>query len=492
MIRKAILTLTAALCLGGAVCWAQAPRLTIYNQNFAVVRVETPLDLKQGDNQVHVSGVTAFLEPDSVILRDPSGQYALRIIEQSYRADPISQASMLRMYEGKQINFLVVHDGQQQMVQGKIIRSGYLQPGVPASDIASEPIVEVNGQMRFSLPGQPLFPAIPEGTVLTPILDWTLETQKAGHVNAELSYITRQIGWEATYNVIEPAAGSALNLAAWVTIHNRSGKTFDNASVKLMAGAVHRVQPQVADRMYAGVIGGIGGGVPAGGAPLVTQTPFDEYHLYELHRPVTLRDQADAQVEFIRASGIQSDRYYVYDGFSQTANPYNGWNPAMIRENRDFGTESNREVRVMREFANTSANHLGMPLPAGRMRFYREDKDSSLEFLGESQIPRAPENETVKVYTGNAFDLSGERTRTNYTIDNFRRMLDESFEIRLQNHKQQPVEIRVVEHLYRGDTWEITQHSDVFVKRDSHTIEFRVQVPPNGQKVVTYTVHYTW
>ncbi|MGH9469126.1 MAG: DUF4139 domain-containing protein [Terriglobia bacterium] len=503
--RRIILALAASLLFGAAVCWPQAPRLTIYNQNFAVVRVQTPLDLKQGVNQVQLSNVTAYLEPDSVILRDPSGQYPLRILEQNYRADPVSQGSMLRMYEGKQINFLVVEDGRSEIVPGKIIRSGYEPPpryvypqpyGVqpPISEAPRQPIIEVNGQIRFSLPGQPLFPALTQGSILKPELDWTLESEKAGHVNAELSYITQQIDWQATYNVVEAAADQALNLLGWVTIHNRSGKTFENASIKLMAGTVNRVQPQSYARMYAGVVGGVPGGVSLADRmhPLVTQAPFDEYHLYELHRPVTLLDQETKQVEFIRASGIQSDRYYVYDGLRLPPNQYNGWNMEMIRQNREFGTESNRDVRVMREFANTSANHLGIPLPAGRLRFYREDQDSSLEFLGENEIPHTPENESVKVYTGNAFDLSGDRTRTNYTIDNFRRMLDESFEIRLNNHKQQPVEVRVVEHLYRGDTWEITQHSNAFVKQDSHTIEFRVQVRPNGQKVVTYTVHYTW
>lgn len=500
---------SCALFLLGVPAWCQQPKLTIYNQDFAVVRIETPLDLKQGINHIQISNVTAYLEPDSVMLRDPSGQDPLRILEQNYRADPVTQGRMLQLYEGKEINFLVVRDGHSEIVRGKIIRSGYapanppsypyqqrygMQPQYQAA--AHQPIIEVNGQLQFTLPGEPLFPALTQGAILKPVLGWVVESQKSGHVNAELSYITQGLDWDATYNLIEPVSGQTLNLLGWVTIHNRSGKTFENASIKLMAGTVHKLQPQGGPY---GIVGGVGGGVIGGilGSvgtlpPIVTQKQFDQYHLYTLHRPVTLRDQETKQLEFIRANGIHFQLYYLYDGLKIQPNQYNGWSMEMVRQNREFGTQSTHAVRVMREFENTEANHLGIPLPAGRLRFYREDQDGSLEFLGESEIRHTPRDEDVSAYTGNAFDLVGDRRRTNFVVDNYHHTLDESFEIRLRNHKPQPVEIRVDEHLYRGDTWDIVQHSNAFVKMDSHTVEFRVQVPAGGEKTVTYTVHYTW
>jgi hypothetical protein len=146
----------------------------------------------------------------------------------------------------------------------------------------------------------------------------------------------------------------------------------------------------------------------------------------------------------------------------------------------------------MREFRNSEANHLGMPLPKGRVRFYRRNDDGQLEFTGENMIEHTPKDETVRVYTGNAFDLAGERRRVDYNIDNGRRTANESFEIKLRNHKNESVEVRVVERLYRGENWEIVSKSDECRKIDSHTIEFPVKIAPNGEKVVTYTAHYTW
>lgn len=500
--KRTAALLTSLVLMAAGFAFPAGPKLTIYNQNFAVVRIEAPLDLKAGLNHVEVNDITNYLEPDSVILRDPSGEFPLEIVEQNYRADPVSQERMLQLYEGKTIGFLVTEDGKTSVVEGKIVRSGFNPPvrfyggrygAQPQfSPEPRQPIIEVNGQLRFSLPGEPLFPALTQGTVLKPVLSWAIDSEKAGHVDAQLSYITEGLNWDATYNAVEPANGQTLNLLGWVTLHNRSGMTFSDAQVKLMAGTVNKTPhrnavyvPQIADS----VIGGILGSLP--GVPLVTQQPFDEYHLYSLHRPVTLRDMETKQVEFVRASGVQSTLYYVYDGLKLRQN-YNGWNMQSIRQDRGFGTGSTHAVRVMREFENTAANHLGIPLPAGRLRFYRLDKAGNLEFLGASPIPHTPAGKSVDVYTGNSFDLEGDRTRTNYSIDMMGHTLDESFEINLHNHKTAPVEIRVDEHLYRGRTWNIIQHSNAFVKLNSQAIEFRVEVPANGEKQITYTVHYTW
>jgi hypothetical protein len=153
---------------------------------------------------------------------------------------------------------------------------------------------------------------------------------------------------------------------------------------------------------------------------------------------------------------------------------------------------SNPKVWTMLEFVNSEANHLGMPLPAGRVRFYRRDRDGQLEFIGENQIDHTPKDERVRLYTGNAFDLAGERRQVTYTVDQGRALLDESFEIKLRNHKKEPATVRIVEHLYRWNTWTIATSSDAWRKIDSSTIEFEVTLAPDAEKTVTYLAHYTW
>jgi hypothetical protein len=481
------------------------PSLTIYNQNFAVVRQDLPLELKSGVNSIRVTDITMHLEPESVILRDPSGKQSIQVLEQNYHADAVSESLLLSLFEGKTIDFLVQRENKQEIVPGKIIRSGY----VPHSRMAmrqygaecyqaqmsqggsEQSVVEVEGKLRFGLPGTPLFPTLGNDAVLKPTLQWLLYAQNPGPLRAEFSYVTGGLTWEADYNIVAPEKGNAVDIVGWVTMDNQSGKRFQNARIKLMAGDINKIQPeQMYDRVQVfGSAGGIGGRVMT---PGVTERTFDEYHLYTLARSATLDDRETKQVEFIRAGNVSTAQIYVYDGLKLDPNRYNGWNWENIRNDFSYGTESNPKIWVMREFNNSEGNHLGMPLPKGRVRFYRRNDDGQIEFTGENVIDHTPRDEKVRVYTGNAFDLTGERRRTDYRLDANRQMIDESFEIKVRNHKKEPVDVRVLEHLYRWITWDISAKSDPYRKTDSKTIEFLVTIPPDGEKAITYTAHYTW
>src|SRR6266446_5078560 len=353
---------------------SNAPALTIYNQNFFVAREHLPLDLNAGVNHVNFAGISAHLEPDSVILRDLTGR-PLQILEQSYRNDPVSQELLLSFYEGKTIDFQVQHGEKTEIIRGKIIRSGY----VP------------------------------------------------------ISYYQQQ-----NYGYPQPSIG----------------------------------QPIIE-------VDGV-----------VREKSFDEFHLYTLERTATLRDNETKQVEFVRTTGIQSQRLYVYDGAQ--IDQYGYYNYEQVRNDPGYGTASNKKIWVLQEFKNSDTNHLGIALPKGRLRFYRRDSDGSLQFVGENTIDHTPKDEMIRAYTGNAFDIVGERKRTNYRVDSNAHWMDETFEMRVRNHKKEMANVRVVEHLYRWTNWKLIEQSHQFKKRDAQTIEFPVTVVPDGEQVVTYTVHYSW
>jgi hypothetical protein len=487
-----------AFC-GSLFAQSPQPSLTIYNEDFAVVRQDLPLDLKSGENQINVNDITMHLEPDSVILRDPTGKHALQVLEQDYRNDPISEFMLLSLYEGQTIEFQTGGG----VIKGKVIRSGYTPHNYFAmkrygqeyyqgqmAGASTQPVIEVDGELRFSLPGTPVFPRLTDDTILKPGLEWVLATDKAGKFPAEFSYITGGMSWQADYNIVAPEKGELVDIVGWVTMDNQTGKTFENARIKLMAGDVNKIQPPANGRAYSNMAGGgTGGGVFR---PNVTEKAFDEYHLYTLERTTTLRDRETKQVEFIHAAGVATKQLYIYDGVKIDTNRYNGWNWDNIRNDHSYGTESNPKIWVMREFLNSQANHLGMPLPKGRVRFYRRNDDGQIEFTGENVIDHTPRDETVRIYTGNAFDLAGERTRTNYSVDVGKSTTTKSFEIKVRNHKKEPVDVRVVEHLYRALTWDIASSSADYKKTDAHTIEFPVTISPDGEKTITYTAHYTW
>ena len=462
--------------------------LTIYNQNFFVAREHVSLDLQPGVNEAHYTGVAAHLEPDSVILRDPKGR-ALQILEQNYRNDPVTQELLLSFYEGKTIDFL----------EGKVIRSGFVHTnyvnGYP-QQASTQPIIEVDGVLRFGLPGQPIFPALSADSILKPTLNWQLQTNEPGKFDAEISYVSGGMTWQSDYNVVVQDGTAAdvrshtdlLDMVGWITMHNQSGKTFENARIKLLAGDVSKIQANtIGGMMYKAEARAMDQAVMA---PPVQEKSFDEFHLYTLQRPTTLRDEETKQVEFVSANGIHAKRLLIYDGARMA--DYGYYNPEQIRNDVNYGTASNPKVWVMEEFKNADTNHLGIALPKGKLRFYRRDTDGHLEFVGENMIDHTPKDETIRVYTGNAFDVVGERKRTNYRVDTNGRWMDETFEIRLRNHKKEAVDVRAVEHLYRWTNWKIAEQSVGLQKKDAQTIEFPVTIAPNGEQVVTYTVHYSW
>ncbi len=458
---------------------ARPTALTIYNQDFAVARTVVTLDLKAGLNEVTTTSVTSQLEPDSVVLRDPTEKVAMKVTEQNYDAGVVNQEWMLEKYEGKTIQF---QWSPGQTVEGKIIRAG------------QQPLIEVKGVMQFQLPGIPLFPSSTDGLLLKPTLRWMVYSPKQAHVDAELAYITHGMNWEATYNIVVPENKDVTEaergeILGWVTFQNNSGTEFPEARIKLMAGDVAKIRnPQsqalpLNGRFYAQAVDVVAG------APEVTQRAFDDFHLYDLNRTVTLRRGETKQVEFLHAADVEMKRVYEYDGSGQRFFPMN---VEYHNESGSFGTESSKQVTVREEIKNSEANHLGLPIPAGRIRLYRRDTGGQMEFVGESQIAHTPSEETLRLAVGSAFDVTGARKQTDFHIDSRAHIIDETFEIDLKNQKENPVTVKVVEHLNRGRNWELTKALGEFTKRDSNTIEIPVTVPARGERQLNYSVRYTW
>lgn len=461
---------------------AVGPQVTIYNDGFATVKEDRTLSLAEGVSEVRVTDMSRALEPDSVMLRELSPTpFGVKILEQSFINDPLTEGLLLYQMEGQTLRFEEKReDGTVKEHVGKLIRSGYVPGGG-----SEQPIVEEEGAVRFSLPGQPVFEGIDPDAFLKPSLVWQIASKKAGECPIEVAYVTAGMSWEATYSLVAPAEGSdEFDLSGWISLNNHTGKTFENADIKLIAGDVQKVQPQAVNR-------------PRGRAKyamadvfeesMPEERAFDEFHLYTLPRPVLLRNNELKQVEFIRATGVKGNRYYVY-------NPMVGYRWGGGRnEDPDYGTQADKKVGVRIEISNSETNQLGVPLPKGRMRLYRADsKDGRREFTGENQMDHLPKNELLKLEMGNAFDLVGERKRVDFTVDTTAKKMTESFEIKLRNRKDAPVEIRVIEPLYRCANWKIAVASLPFSKFDANTIEFRAPVPADGETVLTYTVNYWW
>ena len=465
-----------------AAALAAGPQVTIYNDGFATVKEDRTLALAAGVSEVRVTDMSRQLEPDSVMLRELSPDpFGVQILEQSFVNDPLTEGLLLYQMEGQTLRFEEKReDGTVKEHVGKLVRSGYVPGGG-----SEQPIVEEDGAVRFSLPGQPVFEGIDPNAFLKPSLVWQIASKKAGECPIEVAYVTAGMSWEATYNLVMPAEGGDLfDVSGWISLRNGTGKDFVDATVKLIAGDVQKVQqpvPRMPKRMMLAA-------AAEADFSMAEERAFDEFHLYTLPRPVRVRNNELKQVEFLRAAGVKGSRYYVYNplvGF--------GYYGGGINTDPDYGITADKKVGVRIEISNSETNGLGVPLPKGRMRLYRTDVDGRREFTGENQMDHLPKNELLKLDMGSAFDLVGERKRTDFKVDSTGKRITESFEIKLRNRKEKDVvEIRVIEPFYRCANWKIATSSLPYEKFDSHVVEFRVPVPADGETVLTYTVNYWW
>jgi len=514
-VSHTIFTISLAL-IASAIAYGDQPSITIYNQRFGEVKQTIPLNLKAGINHITDDDVTSYIEPSSVVLRDPNGESNMRVLEQNYRADDLTATQLLSKYVGQTIDFQVKHGSHTEIVSGKVIRGGSVPlyiDGVPqrgyfnpyqetGNSAPGQPIIEVDGKLQFKLPGIPLFPGIPDDAILKPSLDWQIQSDTAGPLNAELSYITGGMQWAADYVLVSHDNGT-LDLVGNVTLANDTGKSFDNAQIKLIAGDLNKSPIKEPYVEYSA-------NLPAspmqnGDAPPVAEKTFDDYHMYTLKNRTTLHGHETKQVEFIRAQDIPAERIYIFDG-SQDSNRYVNWGFQGTILHAQYGTTANTKVAVFQRLTNSGANHLGIPLPRGTVRMYRQMGDGrpsktpsrvnsdNLQYIGRDFIDHMPKDESLLLYLGDAFDIVGQRRQVNillngqmkpkYDIDG------ESFEIKLRNHKKTSVDVHVLEHVPEWQHWEITAKSQLFRQMNANTIEFLAHLEPNEERTITYTVRY--
>ncbi|MBZ0303886.1 MAG: DUF4139 domain-containing protein [Anaerolineae bacterium] len=447
--------------------------LTIYNQGTALVQDVRTFDLSQGRNTIDFTDVAASIDATSVVFKALTNPDAVAVLEQNFVFDLVGSSSLLSRYLDETIS-ITVDDGTTftgQLLSG---RGGE----IILRDEAGQVFVVSLGKVRNIQ-----FPNLPDGLITRPTLRWLLDSGVSGPEQVELTYLTGGMNWAADYNVLLNAGNTSLDLNGWVTLTNTSGASYRDALVKLVAGDVNRLPQEQA--LFRAESDMAMGAMPTA-APQVEQREFFEYQLYEIARPVTVADNETKQVEFVTGTNVPAHTFYVYNSFPGF---YGYYGPVT---DQGYGVTGITDVQNWLEFSTDEDNGLGADLPAGNIRVYQEDVDGAALLIGENSIDHTPKGEDVKIFLGNAFDLVGERTQTNFQLLS-RTVLEETYEIKLRNRKDdQAVEIRVPETLFRWSNWEILNSSDEYTKTDSSHIEFRVNVEPGEERVITYTVRYSW
>ncbi len=434
--------------------------ITVYNSSVALIRDTRQISLGSGIFPLRFEDVAASINPVTVHFRSLSDPTKLNVVEQNYEYDLLDPQKLMEKYVGREVT----------LVEGAVEKKALL-----LSDNNGQ-VWKIDDQIVTGVPtGTFKFPDLPGNLYTRPTLIWTLDNRGASSQKVEASYMTGNMNWNADYVLTVTRDEKAADLDGWVTLTNNSGASFDNAKLQLVAGKIHQVtpppRPMAAKNMAMSF--------DATAAPQAfSQEAFSEYHLYTLDRRTSIHNNESKQISLLNGTGVPIEKFLLVEG-----EPYYYRNPMGI------GNAVPQTVKVYYRFKNDQKSGLGMPLPAGTVRVYQADSKGGVQFVGEDNIEHTPKDETLKIYTGDAFDVVCERKETDY-----KRLASNLFEmeyaITLRNHKDGPVTVEVREPI--GGDWEIENSNFKWTKLDSTTVGFEIPVAKDGSETLTYRVRVKW
>lgn len=433
--------------------------LTVYNVNLGLVKDIREIGLGTGISELRFMDVASGIIPASVYIRSLKSPDSLSILEQNYEYDLLNPQKLLDKYVGKTVKLYYKnpYTDREEIIEAVVLSNN------------GSPIFKIGDEITYGYPGRIIFPGVPEDLISKPTLVWLLENTLRSVQKVEASYLTNGINWQADYVVTLNDNDDMADLSGWVTIDNKSGATYKNAVLKLVAGDVNRAKDE--HDYKKGMV--LYAKQAAAREEAFIENEFFEYHIYTLQRPSTIKNNQTKQISLVTADNIPVKKELVYYG-------------AQYYYRSQYGEKiSNQKVGVFVEIANEKKNNLGMPLPKGTVRVYKHDKEGSLQFAGEDSIDHTPKDEKVRIKLGDAFDVVGSRKQTSWekiAWDTY----EAGFEISLRNHKKEDIAVNVIEPI-PGD-WKMLSSSHDYKKTEAFTAEFNVPVPKDKEVKIKYKV----
>ena len=437
----------------------EATAITVYNDDLALIKERRKVQLPAGVTRLSLREVSAQMRPETALLRAVSG-HPITLLEQNFDFDLLTPVKLLEKYVGRDVTVLRSHPttGEERMEKARVLSAN------------SGTVLRFADRIETGVPGRIVFDNVPENLRDRPTLSVEFEGA-GGSQSLELSYLTSGIAWKADYVANLTSDGQRMDLSGWVTLTNRSGAAYSDATLQLVAGTVNRVrspQPQMAYAMPAPS--------PSAKRADVAQESLMDYHLYSLERPTSIADNQTKQLSLLSATAIGVGRDYLLAGSEY-----------YYRER--YGQIGQKlKPSVFLEFDNRGSD-LGKPLPGGIIRVYAKDSKGAAQFVGEDRIGHTAKNEKVRLKLGEAFDITADRKQTTY-----KKLGDttseSSFRIEIRNAKDEDVVVRVQEPI-PGD-WEIVQQSQPHTRESSRIAAWNVSVPKNGAATLDYTARTRW
>ena len=471
MSRRLLCAALAALLTTPAAFAADPASLTVYHADndalfsgntqgtldagHALVHERRTLDLQAGNHQIRIGGLPAALDPEAVAVALGSNASVLgqRVV--------LANASANGALDGAIGSQVEVQSGGGSF-SGELL--GASENGVLVRT-RDGTVHLVHDYASVTLPGD----AVSGGSAL--LLD--VDAKSAGNRDAHLTYTTSGLGWRAAYNATL-ASGSAcrMQFKPEASIANRSGRDYDSATIKLVAG-----QPNLGNRtrMYSMAKAP----VPMAAA-MPEQAPLGDYRSFTLPGAVSLPNGTVTLTPLYPVQTLDCQREYVIEDGGAYFPPKPNTN--------DYGAQDYQD----RAITSTLAFSAPDALPAGTLRAWINDRDGAPALLGQGGVADTPEGQRVSVQLGESFDLRASRERTAFHVDANAHTMTESYKVTLTNGGDTARTVTVRQHPDRWREWTLSSSSIEPSKRTPQLLEFQVPVPADGDATLTYAVKYTW
>jgi hypothetical protein len=435
--------------LGGAQQTLTGPNITIYSDVALVEELRT-LTISAGEKDYLIEDLPKTLLPDSVLLRPLK---EIELIEQEFLpAQELTGWQLLQNAVGQEVEVTVARGLVPKTYRGTLLS---VEDGIVLQEVTGRvQIIKEFSEVSLAQLGE---------YRKAPALRWRIQSDSSREVQGKLSYLASGLSWSAYYTAILNESETQMALTSWVTVQNTSGRDYKNAKLTLIAGELRRLAPPAPISPPRAVIP-----LAAQEKELETKPTF-EYHQYEFPRRITLTDRQSLELSFIRADAVTVSKHYVYEA---ALSPH---------------------VRVEIRSVNDGAHGLGIALPAGVVRLYKETQDG-IQLIGEDSLGHTPTGEKIALVPGMAFDLKADRVLKDRQVvgrdELGRELYRDTYEITLRNQKDSDVVIEVKERLQ--GTWKIVSAEPSYEKLDASTMLFTVPVKARAAAKVTYTVEWKY
>jgi hypothetical protein len=435
--------------LGGAQQTLTGPNITIYSDVALVEELRT-LTISAGEKDYLIEDLPKTLLPDSVLFRPLK---EIEIIEQEFLpAQELTGWQLLQNAVGQEVEVTVARGLVPKTYRGTLLS---VEDGIVLQEVTGRvQIIKEFSEVSLAQLGE---------YRKAPALRWRIQSDSSREVQGKLSYLASGLSWSAYYTAILNESETQMALTSWVTVQNTSGRDYKNAKLTLIAGELRRLAPPAPISPPRAVVP-----LAAQEKELETKPTF-EYHQYEFPRRITLTDRQSLELSFIRADAVTVSKHYVYEA---ALSPH---------------------VRVEIRSVNDGAHGLGIALPAGVVRLYKETQDG-IQLIGEDSLGHTPTGEKIALVPGMAFDLKADRVLKDRQVvgrdELGRELYRDTYEITLRNQKDSDVVIEVRERLQ--GTWKIVSAEPSYEKLDASTVLFTVPVKARAAAKVTYTVEWKY